>query len=97
MLGVRHFLSDIGQWLVGLFEKTRPGLVQFLKDHESQAVTVLQGLLKEFEGIPLNQWRDRAFADLSAAVNNASAHPDTWVSVLLDLGYDIVKAQRSSQ
>jgi hypothetical protein len=93
MLGIRHFLSDIGQWLGGLFEKTRPGLVQFLKDHESQAVTVLQGLLKEFEGIPLNQWRDRAFADLSAAVNSAKAHPDTWVSLLIDLGYDVVKAQ----
>ena len=84
--------SQLGAWLVGIFKKARPGLAQFIAAHEAQAVSVLSNTLEEFDGIPINQWRDRAFADMSRAVNIAKTHPDTWVSLLVDLAYDIIKA-----
>ena len=88
--------SQIGTWLAGIFKKARPGLAQFIASHEADAVSILSNTLKEFEGVPINQWRDRAFADMSRAVNVAKAHPDTWVSLLVDLAYDIIKARGSS-
>jgi len=89
-------LSQLGTWLAGIFKKARPGLAQFIAAHEADAVSILSNTLKEFEGIPINQWRDRAFADMSRAVNIAQTHPDTWVSLLVDLAYDIIKAQNPS-
>jgi hypothetical protein len=88
--------SQLGAWLAGIFKKARPGLAQFIAAHEADAVSILSNTLKEFEGIPINQWRDRAFADMSRAVNIARSHPDTWVSLLVDLAYDIIKAQSPS-
>jgi len=88
--------SQLGAWLAGIFKKARPGLAQFIAAHEADAVSILSNTLKEFEGIPINQWRDRAFADMSRAVNIAQTHPDTWVSLLVDLAYDIIKAQNPS-
>jgi hypothetical protein len=84
--------SELGAWLAGIFKKARPGLAQFIAAHEATAISVLSNTLKEFEGVPLNQWRVRAFADMSRAVNTAETHPDTWISLLVDLAYDVVRA-----
>jgi hypothetical protein len=84
--------SQLGVWLEGVFKKARPGLAQFISTHEAAAVRVLTNTLKEFEGVPLSKWRDRAFADMSQVINSAKTHPDTWISLLVDLAYDIIKA-----
>jgi hypothetical protein len=86
-------LSQLGAWLEGIFKKARPGLAQFISAHEAAAVAVLTNTLKEFEGVPLSQWRDRAFSDMTRAINSAKTHPDTWISLLVDLAYDIIKAR----
>jgi hypothetical protein len=85
--------SNIGSWLAGIFNKARPGLGQFVASHEASAVQVLSTVAKDFEGIPLSQWRDNAFQEMSVAFNSAKQHPDTWISLLIDLAYDIIKAQ----
>ena len=87
--------SQLGAWLAGIFKKARPGLAQFIVSHEADAVSILGKTIKEFQGIPINQWRNRAFADMSSALNAAKTHPDTWISLLVDLAYDIIKAQGS--
>jgi len=88
--------SQLGTWLAGIFKKARPGLAQFIVSHEADAVSILSNTLKQFQGIPIGQWRDRAFADMSGALNAAKTHPDTWISLLVDLAYDIIKAQGPS-
>jgi len=89
--------SQLGAWLAGIFKKTRPGLAQFRAAHEAQAISVISKTIKEFDGVPLNQWRDRAFADMTQAINVAKSHPDTWISLLVDLAYDIIKSGRPSE
>src|SRR5215831_12708312 len=87
--------SKIGMWLVGVFNKTRPGLLQFLHDHEAQATEIVIGLARQFAGQPMNSWRDTAFSTVKSAIDSANQHPDTWISLLVDLGHDIAKAQET--
>jgi len=86
-------ISKIGNWLAGIFSKTRPGLAQFIHEHEAQAVTILETTALGFVGKPMNEWRNVAFADMSSAINSAKQHPDTWISILVDLAHDVIKAQ----
>lgn len=87
--------GKIGTWLIGLFNKTRPGLETFLADHHDQAIKIMEDLAAQFAGTPMNQWRDKAFAVMGAAVGGIENNPGTWISLLIDLGYDVVRANQA--
>lgn len=82
-------LHKIGAFLDQIFKDTRPGLEKFLADHRAQALTVVEGIGKDFIGQPLSAWKEIAFNDVKAALPGAPS--DTAISILTELAQDVYK------
>lgn len=85
-------LSKIFDFILGL--ATRPGLHTFLKKYQQAAVEILERLAAVHDGKGLNEWWDAAFAEVKALVTADGKNiSDNWIAIVLNLGYEIIKAQ----
>ena len=87
-------LGRIFEFIKGL--ATRPGLHTFLQKYQAEAVKVIENLAHVNSGKGLNEWWDSAFSEVKAMVMADGKNiSDNWVSIALNLAYEVYKAETS--
>jgi hypothetical protein len=84
------FLSKVFSFIKGLF--TRPGLDRFLDQYLGVAKDVIQQLMDADPETNFHTIKQEAFHRLKAITGQLR---DTWISIVLDLAYETLKAKRN--
>lgn len=85
-------LGKIFDFIKGLV--TRPGLHTFLQKYQAEAVKVIENLAQVNSGKGFNEWWDAAFTEVKAMVTADGKNvADNWVSIALNLAYEVYKAE----
>lgn len=90
------FLKSALAKVLGLM---RRGFDKFLAQYGPRAKEVLLAEFKDYiaGGVSLHEWRDEGFAVFNKVFNADGRIPGTWITILLNVAYDMVKVAQENR